>query len=106
MWDSDELTGVLDFESTHLDLRVADFALSWRGEHDEVIRGYDEVSPLTDLERALIAPTSWAWMMLGVARELKAHRLTGSEPYDLTWVVEMLRRRTPLMGRDSLPCPH
>src|SRR4051812_33294012 len=50
------LSGVLDFDLAHLDLRVADFALSWRGQYAEVIRGYEEVSPLEPVEHELLVP--------------------------------------------------
>ncbi len=57
------LSGVLDFDITHLDLRVADFALSWRGRYDGVLEGYEQVSPLSDIERELLIPVYWAWMI-------------------------------------------
>ena len=41
------LSGILDFELAHFDHRIGDFALSWRGKYDDVIHGYNEVSPLT-----------------------------------------------------------
>ena len=50
------LSAVLDFEMAHLDLRVADFALSWRGHHDDVVRGYEEVSRLEPVEQELLVP--------------------------------------------------
>lgn len=55
------LTGVIDFESTHLNHRVSEFALAWRGRYDPVVHGYAEVSPLTELDLALLAPTLWSW---------------------------------------------
>lgn len=42
LFEGDELSGVLDFEATHLNVRVADFALSWRGRYDDVIKGVQE----------------------------------------------------------------
>ena len=57
------LSAVFDFDVTHLDLRVADFALSWRGTHDGVLDGYEEESPLTEIERGLMIPVYWAWMI-------------------------------------------
>ena len=52
LFEHGHLTGVLDFEATHLNYRVADFALAWRGQQSDVIRGYEEVSPLSDLDQA------------------------------------------------------
>ncbi len=68
----DRLSGVLDFESTHLDFRVADFALSWRGSYDEVVHGYEAVHPLSDLDWQLLVPVFWGWLFLGVKDEISA----------------------------------
>src|SRR5262249_55309737 len=66
LFDAGRLTGVLDFEASHHSFQVADFALSWRGYHDEVLRGYDEVRLLSDTEWRLVRPVFWAWLFLGV----------------------------------------
>jgi Ser/Thr protein kinase RdoA (MazF antagonist) len=58
-----QLTGLFDFDVAHLDLRVADFALSWRGKHDGVLEGYEEESPLEEVEHELLVPVYWAWMI-------------------------------------------
>ena len=85
------LSGIFDFEVAHLDLRVADFALSWRGKHHEVIRGYDAVSPLDPVEHELITPIFWAWCLAGVIENLDAG-ITNTE-----WSVTHLLR-TELEG--------
>ncbi|MBO0682853.1 MAG: phosphotransferase [Candidatus Dormibacteraeota bacterium] len=97
------LSGILDFETSHLDLAVADFALSWRGRYDGVIAGYEEVRPLSDLEWALLVPTFWAWLMLGLAAELRAMNWGAVDPRAPEWSTRLLLRRTPLMGRESAP---
>ncbi|GIE91860.1 hypothetical protein [Actinoplanes regularis] len=79
---------MLDFEFTHLNFRVADFALAWRGYQYEVIRGYHEVQPLSELEQELILPTYHAWLFLGLAGE----DATG---LDLTWNLAHLQRHLP-----------
>jgi len=100
LFDEERLTGILDFEGTHLNYRVADFALSWRGEYDEVINGYREVRQLTDLELELIVPAFWSWLFLGVRNEIQA-MLAGQAPaHGFKWVVDHLLRRSKLMGRD------
>ncbi|MFC4068286.1 phosphotransferase enzyme family protein [Actinoplanes subglobosus] len=91
LYEDDRLTGVIDFECTHHTYRVADFALSWRGYQDEVIRGYQEVRPLSELERQLIVPAYRAWMFLGLERELAAHHRTGA-PLDLSWQITHIQR--------------
>jgi aminoglycoside phosphotransferase (APT) family kinase protein len=55
LFDGGRLTGVLDFEATHHTFQVADFALSWRGYHDDVLSGYDEVRTEADPRAAVLA---------------------------------------------------
>jgi Ser/Thr protein kinase RdoA (MazF antagonist) len=86
------LSGILDFEASHYTFQVSDFALSWRGYQDEVLRGYDSVRPLSDLEWRLIRPVYQAWMFLGVRAELQA-----GTPVDLSWQVAHLRKRSALI---------
>ncbi|MEU4424853.1 phosphotransferase [Actinoplanes sp. NPDC024001] len=83
LFDGDRLSGLLDFEAAHRTLLVADFALWWRGYQDDVIRGYAEVRPLSDLERALVVPVFQAWLFYG---------LTELSPggADLEWQVRKL----------------
>jgi Ser/Thr protein kinase RdoA (MazF antagonist) len=50
LFQGEELSGVLDFDSVHIDLRAADVACARRNKHDEVVRGYLEITPLTDVE--------------------------------------------------------
>ncbi|MAV25460.1 MAG: hypothetical protein CMQ05_04985 [Gammaproteobacteria bacterium] len=35
--------------------------------------GYEEITPLTEPERDLLAPTFWAWLMMGVDYEIERH---------------------------------
>jgi hypothetical protein len=87
----DHLTGVLDFESTHLNYRVADFALSWRGHLPGVLKGYTDVSPLSQLDRELLLPVFWAWMFIGVKEQILG-MLTGQRPFHgFEWQVRHLQ---------------
>jgi Ser/Thr protein kinase RdoA (MazF antagonist) len=99
LFDDGRLSGVLDFEGCHYNLKVADFALAWRGGHDDVLRGYDAVRPLSELEWRLVLPAYWAWLFLGV-KDLLA-RTYGStrdpRPVHLGWQVRQLRRRSALL---------
>lgn len=97
------LSGVLDFEAAHFDVAVADFALSWRGRYDGVVAGYDDVRPLTEVERVLITPAFWAWVFLGLAGELRAMNTKRAPPSIPEWSLKMLQRRSPLMGGESAP---
>jgi Ser/Thr protein kinase RdoA (MazF antagonist) len=80
------LSAVLDFDAAHLDLRVADFALSWRGRHDEVLRGYEEVSPLEPVERVLLVPIFWAWIIASAVAGIDEGAASAA------WAVRLLLR--------------
>ncbi|SBT68393.1 Phosphotransferase enzyme family protein [Micromonospora sediminicola] len=108
LFDDGRLTGLLDFEATHHTFQVADFALSWRGYQDDVLRGYDEVRALSEVEWHLVQPTYWAWLFLGVKDALAAHyrvpSLTSEAP-DLEWQFTHARRRSPLLARRTGAVP-
>ena len=98
LYEDDELSGILDFESTHLNLRVADFALSWRGCHDEIIHGYEEVHKLSDLDWKLLVPTFWSWLFIGVGNWLERMSPAALGKVDFTWQIKLLTRRSKLFG--------
>ncbi|WP_221091323.1 phosphotransferase enzyme family protein [Deinococcus aquaedulcis] len=93
------LTGLLDFELARPDDPVAEFALAWRGVHDEVVAGYDELHPLGDEARALLTPLWWAHLLEGAALHLRA----GTQ--DDGWTARKLQVRSPLMGPLAAPYP-
>jgi len=103
LFEGGRLSGVIDFESTHLNHRVSEFALSWRGKYDDVIRGYGDVHPLTELDWALLTPALWSWVFLGVAAEIRRMTSGAIGAHRFEWQVRMLLRRSPLMGRHSVP---
>ena len=80
------LSGVLDFEMAHQDLRVADFVLSWRGQYAEVITGYAEVARLEPIEQELLVPIFWAWIIAVAVADIEA----GAARVD--WPVKLLLR--------------
>lgn len=90
------LTGLLDFEASHLAYPVSDFGCAWRGCYDDVIRGYEQVRPLSAAEWNLLVPAWWAWLFLGVADDLAAARIAGRAP-DLSWPLAHARRRSELV---------
>lgn len=92
-----KLSGILDFELAHWDHRVGDFALSWRGKYDEVIYGYDEVSPLEFVEWELLTPMWWAGLIENACKHLKE----GTR--DDGWIIKKLLERSPLMGQEAVP---
>jgi Ser/Thr protein kinase RdoA (MazF antagonist) len=92
LFDNGRLTGLVDFEAAHHTFQVGDFALSWRGYQDDVLRGYDEVRALSDDEWHLIQPVYRAWILMGVRGALEA----GPAP-DLDWELQHLRKHSPLV---------
>ncbi|MBI2504671.1 MAG: hypothetical protein HYW07_15735 [Candidatus Latescibacteria bacterium] len=84
-----KLSGVLDFDAAHLDLWVADFALSWRGRDDDVLRGYEEESPLEPINRELLVPVHWAWMIACAVADIKEGTSTAE------WTLKHLVRQQP-----------
>ena len=105
LYEGESLTGVIDFEATHLNYRVADFANSWRGYQDEVVDGYEEVSRLSDLDRELLVPAYWAWMFIGVRQAIEAALAGKDAPPDFEWQIRHLLRREGLMGGLADPYP-
>lgn len=103
LYEGDRLTGVIDFEATHRNFAVADFALAWRGDDDAVIEGYTSVRALADVEREIIAPVFWAWMFLGVADRLDEMAAGTIEPAPLDWTVSNLLKRSRWMGSEAEP---
>ena len=65
-------TGLLDLEFTRPADPLADFALAWRGTHDDVIHGYADVRPQSDEDRALIPALWWGHLLGGALRDLRA----------------------------------
>jgi len=90
-----QLSGILDFELAHWNHRIGDFALAWRGKYDEVIWGYDEVSPLEPEEWELLTPLWWAFLIDGACQYMR------SGIRDDGWTIKQLLRRSPLMRPDS-----
>lgn len=97
----EQLSGILDFEATHADHRVAEFALAWRARRDEVVLGYDEVTKLTETDWQLLVPCLWAWAFYGVAAAVERMKHGEVAPHGFDWQVEMVLRRSPLMGPDA-----
>ncbi len=103
--DGGELSGVLDFENTHLNIRVADFAMAWRGCYDEVIRGYEEVHPLDELDWHLLVPTFWSLLFMGIKDLLEPMDEDQLRQVDFSWHIKLLSRRSALFGDLGTACP-
>lgn len=99
------LSGIVDFDVVHLDLTVADFACSWRGKYDEVVHGYNEVRPLSDLDRELLPAVFWAWLFIGVTDDLTAILAGTATVGRIAWMMSKLPLRSPVMGDAARPYP-
>lgn len=99
LFTGDELTGIVDFDLSHWAPRIAEFALSWRGKYDDVVFGFDEVSPLSDLEWELLTPIRWAWLLSLVEDSINEIRSGSAKPQRFEWVINQLLRRSPILER-------
>jgi aminoglycoside phosphotransferase (APT) family kinase protein len=94
LFEGGKLSGILDFESTHLNYRVSDFALSWRGYQHEVIEGYEEIHNLSDRDHHLLVPAFWSWLFLGV-KEAVGRMVSGSDrTHGFDWAIKQLLKRS------------
>ena len=105
LYKGKDLAGILDFDATHLNYRVADFANSWRGNQDEVIDGYEQVQRLSDLDWALLVPVYRAWLFIGVKQVIKTMLVENGTPPNLEWQIRHLLRREGLAGRLAVAYP-
>ncbi len=94
-----QLSGVLDFELSRNDHRVADFGLAWRGKYDQVIHGYNEVSPLEQEEYAMLVPAWWSVLIEDSCRNFQL----GVQ--DDGWTMTKMLVRSPIMGVDAEAMP-
>lgn len=106
LFDGDQLTGILDVEATHLNLRVSDFAMSWRGCYDGVVRGYDEVHRLSDLDWDLLTPAFWAWLFIGLRDEIQGLSDEQLQQQGFSWHKKQFLRRSELFRDLRTPYPH
>ena len=90
-----ELSGIVDFDATHINYRIAEFALAWRGDEDEVIQGYEEVQPLTSLERRMLLPIYWGWLFLDIKPSLRDHISGQAAGPHFGWQMNHFAKRSP-----------
>jgi Ser/Thr protein kinase RdoA (MazF antagonist) len=88
------LSGLLDFELAHLDVRAADVAMARRGYHDAVVEGYLEHATLSAAELGLLDALWLAAVLSGVWRVLEGPEgATGKHRLD--WNLEQLGKTKP-----------
>jgi Ser/Thr protein kinase RdoA (MazF antagonist) len=70
LYRNGQMSGIIDFDFTHLDFRAADFAWTWRGRNDDFVYGYEEVTRLSAAERDMLAPAFWVTVLESARMEL------------------------------------
>lgn len=86
-----QLTALYDFDYSRVDVPATDIARAWRGEHQEVVAGYEEVAPLSEAVRESLLPLwqsaalSFAWFIL------ESGHTAGTYSPALGWCVGQLR---------------
>jgi len=94
-FQSDQLSGVLDFDSVHLDLRAADLACARRSAQDEVVRGYLEIAPLTDAELGCLDDLWRATVLQYALQVLRGDMAAGRHETELQWCVKQVEKTIP-----------
>jgi Ser/Thr protein kinase RdoA (MazF antagonist) len=98
LFQEEELSGVLDFDSVHLDLRAADVACARRSGQDEVVRGYLEITPLADAELGCLDDL-WRATVLRYALQILRGRVTSGRPeFELQWCLKQVEKTIPFDG--------
>jgi aminoglycoside phosphotransferase (APT) family kinase protein len=98
LFEGGKLSGILDFEATHRNYRVSDFALAWRGYQGEVVDGYQEVQKLTDRDRQILVPAFWSWLFLGVMDEIERAEAGGAPAPEFDWQIKKMLIRSERHG--------
>ncbi len=93
LFQGEELSGVIDFDSVHLDLIAADVACARRSSHNDVVRGYLDVSPLTDSELGCLDDL-WRASVLRYALEI-LHNKVAIHDSKLQWCIRQLEKTIP-----------
>jgi Ser/Thr protein kinase RdoA (MazF antagonist) len=94
-FQEDELSGVLDFDSVHLDLRAADVACARRSTQDEVVRGYLEIVPLTDAELGCLDDLWRATVLRYALQVLRGDMAADRDESELQWCVKQVEKTIP-----------
>jgi aminoglycoside phosphotransferase (APT) family kinase protein len=96
LFEGERVSGIVDFEAMHLNYRVSDFALSWRGHQDDVVQGYEQVRALNELDWQLLVPCYWSWLFLGIQEEISSMIQANAPYHDFAWQVRHLIGRSKI----------
>jgi hypothetical protein len=85
--------------------RVADFALSWRGDQDEVLAGYTDVHPLSELDWQMLVPVFWSWLFLGMKQHIDDILSGKGSPHGFEWQIKHLLKRGGVLAQRAPAYP-
>jgi len=103
LFQGDKLSGVIDFDSAHLDLRAVDLACARRSGGDEVARGYLEIFPLADSELDCLDDLWRASVLRYFLQILERKAVTGTEASELEWCLRQVEKtRRSIVSLDDL----
>ena len=86
---------MLDFDSVHLDLSAADVACARRSAQDEVVRGYLEITPLTDGELGCLDDLWRAAVLQYALQVLRGDMAADRQESELQWCVKQVEKTIP-----------
>jgi Ser/Thr protein kinase RdoA (MazF antagonist) len=95
LFHAGELSGVLDFDSVHLDLRATDVACARRSRDDEVVRGYLEIAPLTGAELGSLHNLWRATVLRYALQIIGGGAAADTDESTLLWCVKQLEKTIP-----------
>ena len=98
LFEAEALSVVLDFDSVHLDLRAVDVACARRSSQDDVVRGYLEISPLTDAELGCLDDLWRAAVLRYALQVLTGNAAAETDDRELQWCTKQLEKTIPFDG--------
>jgi Ser/Thr protein kinase RdoA (MazF antagonist) len=104
LFDREVLSGVLDFDSAHFDLRAADVACARRSRNDDVVRGYLDVIPLSDEELGCLDDL-WRASVLRYGLQLfESETTSGKAVSELEWCLGADREDAAVPELEKVYC--
>lgn len=95
LFQDEKLSGVIDFDSVHLDLKAVDVACARRSGADEVVRGYLEILPLAESELGCLDDLWRASVLRYALQVLGREVVTGTEASELEWCLRQIEKTRP-----------
>lgn len=95
LFEDETVSGILDFDSVHRDVRAADVACARRSKNDDVVLGYLEVASLTAAELDCLDDL-WRAAVLRYALQIHGDAVAAeNRAAELQWCVKQLEKTVP-----------